>query len=217
MNEILNIIKKYHHIHRYLKRCPYEILNEWEIVEYEKEKVILEQGVIYDSFFIIVEGKVDIYIMSDGGKRYSQAIYSKGNFIGELEIFDQLPFICSVETITPAKVLKLDRKHFLEWINQDIYFCHYFMKYLSRQFYHLSEKAGKDALYPLKIRICEYLIQNIEDVKLPIDKDLLGRQMAATPRSVNRVLQELTSKEVLEVRNNKIYVLDIKALEDESE
>lgn len=220
MNQILDIIKTSPYIYKYLKRCPYEILNKWEVVEYEKAKVVLKQGVVYNSFFIIVEGKVDIYIMSDNGKRYSQAIYSAGNFIGELEIFDQLPFICSVETLTPVKALKLDRKYFLEWINQDIYFCHHFMKYLSRQFYHLSEKAGKDALYPLKNRICEYLIHNIKHTKpakLPIDKELLSRQMAVTPRSVNRILRELTRKNILEVKNNKIYVLKTEALKDELE
>lgn len=221
MKNIINIIKKHPHIYRYLKSCPYEILNKWEIVQYEKGKVILKQGVVYDSFFIIVEGKVDIFTMSDDGKRYSQAIYSSGNFIGELEIFDHLPFICSAETISTVKLLKLNRKYFLEWINQDMPFCHNFMKYLCRQFYSLSEKAGKDALYPLKNRICDYLINNIENdnivpAKVSIDKDLLSSQMAVTSRSINRILNELAKKDILKIENNKIYVLNPKALRDES-
>jgi hypothetical protein len=67
-----------------LRYCPYEIWNRFKHQTYLQGQIIFNQGEVYDYCCIIVTGMADIYITVENGRKYSQAIYGKGDFIGEL-------------------------------------------------------------------------------------------------------------------------------------
>lgn len=220
---IINIIESNKEIYQLLKNCPYEILKKWQIKNYRKNTIILNQGSVYEKFYIIVDGLADIFIMAENGKRYTLSIYSKGNYIGELEVFNKIPFTCSVEAITDITMLEIDRENFLKWYDMDKNMSSIMMKTLCTQFYRLSEKAGKDTLYNLKQRICYFLIEeasknkanNLKDIEIKIDKEKLSCQLAVTKRSINRVLHMLNQMNIISIQNSKVIIKDIEELKKE--
>ncbi|HYE82281.1 MAG TPA: Crp/Fnr family transcriptional regulator [Clostridia bacterium] len=222
IHSIGSIIEKSPSIYEILKYCPYDILKRWSIKDYAKGQVIFRQGEIYDSFCIAVSGYIDIYVMAENGKRYSQAIYTTGDFIGELEIFDEKPFGCFVEAISDVRLLEIKREYFLQWIELDKNISEYITRTLCSQFYNLSKKAGQDTLYSLKQRLCYYLITCTKSrsgiiEKIDIQKDKLSEQMAVTQRSINRVLQYLKEKGIIDIENNTVIIKDMDALKIEEE
>lgn len=223
IHKIIEVIENNPELYEMMKYCPYEILKQWSLKEYKKGKFILRQGHVYDSFYLIIEGSVDIYVMSETGKKYSLAIYKKGNYIGEQEIFDLIPFSCFAEGNTDVKILELKREYFLKWLELDRNISAYITRTLCRQFYKLSNKAGKDTLYTLKQRICQYLIDNLSFknskgiLKVNIEKEKLSEQMAVTPRSVNRVLKDLKEKGIVEIENGFLVVKNLEKLKLEAE
>lgn len=221
--KIIGIIETEPEIYEILKHCPYEILKKFSVKEYKKGKFILKQDEVYDSFYILVEGFVDIYVMSEAGKKYSLTIYKKGNYIGEHEIFEQKPFSCFVEAISDIKILELNRNDFLKWINLDRNLNEYITKTLCSQFYKLSKKVGKDTLYTLKQKICLYLIDNListnnkEILEISIEKEKLSEQMGVTQRSINRVLKNLKEQNIIDIHNSYITVKDLNSLKLEAD
>lgn len=220
--KVVQIIESTPEIYNMLKYCPYDILKRWQIKKYEKDSIILNQGEIYDYFYIIVDGIADVFVMSENGKRYSQSIYNKGNFIGELEIFNRVPFSCSIEAITDLTVLQLKREYFLSWIEIDRNISEHITKSLCSEFYRLSKKAAQDTLYPLKQRLCRYLLDSIDkninkkyDIAINVKKDKLSSQLAVTERSINRVLHSLKEKSIINVYSNTIIIKDLDKLENE--
>lgn len=220
--EIKEIIEKTPSIYNMLKDCPFEILKKWEIKKYPKDFPICAQGEIYDYFYIIIDGYINIYMTAENGKKYSQAIYKGGDYFGELEIFARLPYICFVETITDSTIMRISREYFLKWLELDRNIINYIMHTLCGQFYNLSKKAGEDTLYSLKHRVCHYLLYyhhegvDCEDgIRLNISKEQLSEQFAVTQRSINRILQYLKFNNIIEEKNNYIIIKDIKALENE--
>jgi hypothetical protein len=119
IRELINVIEGNPQIYEMLKYCPYSILKQWNMKNYAKGTIIFRQGEVYDRFCIAVSGYTDIYVMAESGKKYSQAIYTTGNFIGELEIFEKKPFSCFVEAISDVKLLEIEREYFLQWIDLD--------------------------------------------------------------------------------------------------
>ena len=101
---------------------------------------------------------MNIYRISKEGKKYSQAIYKKGDYFGELEVFSMKPYVCSVETITEARVWRIPRRPFLRWVELNKNFLLYLINTLCDSFYRLSKKAGEDTLYPRKYRICNFAL-----------------------------------------------------------
>lgn len=219
IHNIIDIIENNAEIFKILKDCPYEILKQWEIKDYAKGTVICNQGEVYDYFYIIVSGSVDVYIVAENGKKYSQAVYTRGYYIGELEIFDKKPYICSVQALSPVKILRLKREYFLKWIEIDKNINNYVMHTLCKQFYNLSKKAGEDTLYSLKNRVCNYLISvgyknpnYKKNIIVNIEKKQLSEKFAVTQRSINRILQFLKEKNIIDVNNTCIIIKDMDEL-----
>lgn len=222
IHKLINIIEGSPQIYEMLKYCPYSILKRWNMRDYPKGHVIFKQGEAYNHFCIAVSGYIDIYVMAENGKKYSQAIYTTGDFIGELEIFEKKPFSCFVEAITDVKLLEIDRECFFQWIELDKNIGSYITKTLCSQFYRLSQKAGQDTLYSLKQRLCYYLItctnaQNCKNERINIQKDKLSEQLAVTQRSINRVLQHLKEKDIIDIEDNSVIIRDLDALKMEEE
>lgn len=218
----IDLIESNPRIYEMLRLCPYEILKQWDIKSYPKGQRVMNQGEIYDYFYIITEGFLDIFIMAENGKRYSQSMYTTGNFIGELEIFNRLPYICSVEAVTDVKLLVIKREYFLKWFESDKSISSYITKIICEHLYRLSNKAGQDTLYSLKQRLCSFLIEcssksTVKKNKIDLQKDLLSDQLAVTPRSINRVLKYLKEKQIIEIVNNTIIIMDLEKLKKEEE
>lgn len=203
---------------------PDSIIDHWQVIDYPAEEIICHQGEVSDYFYYIISGYLSIYLMAENGSKYVQSIYKRGNYFGELEIFNQHPYVCTVETITEARIIRLERKYFMEWIKKDHDYLLYLTRTLCDSFYKLSRKAGEDLLYSLKFRVCNYLVYKVEaaaensaGVELQIDKEQLSDQLAVTKRSINRVLKKLKEKKILDFSSQKIIIRDIEALRREEE
>lgn len=220
--EIREIVETNQVLKEMLKDCPYSILKRWELKTYPEGYVVCHQNMVYKYFHVIIEGQANIYIMAENGKKYSQSIYGKGSYFGELEIFDNKPYICSVEAMTDLKVLRIHRKYFLQWIEKDRHFSLYMTRTLCDGFYKLSKKAGEDTLYSLKYRVCNYLLLCIDSgirrpngIEIEVNKDQLSEQFVVTQRSINRILQQLKEKNLIEVESNSIFIIDLEGLKEE--
>lgn len=224
LNTLKEIIDAKPELYQIFRGCPYEILDHWEIKEYRAESSICHQGEVIDYLSIIIDGYADVYYMAENGKKYSQIIIKRGELIGEFEMFEQKPLICSVEALTDIKILQLKQIYFTKWLELDNNISSYLVKYLCNQFYLFSEKAGNDALYSLKARLLNYLlsqshsmIKNTDRIELKLDKEKLSEKFAVTIRSVNRILQSLKSKNIIDIKTNSIIIKDFKQLTLEEE
>jgi CRP-like cAMP-binding protein len=222
LNLLKEIIDANSELYLIFRGCPYEILSRWEINEYPAGTVICCQGDMMDCLYIIIEGYADVYYMAENGSKYSQAIIKKGQFIGEFEIFDQRPVICSVEALADLKLLHIKREFFMKWLEMDKNICFYLMKYANHQFYMFSEKAGVDTLYSLRARLCNYLLscsgqapKEGVGIKLKLNKEKLSEQFAVTKRSVNRILRSLQNKNIVDIKTDVIVIKDLEKLAQE--
>ena len=218
------IIKNDEKFKNIFKNMPDSIIDHWQVKDYDKGEIICRQGEVSDYFYYIISGYLSIYLMAENGSKYVQSIYKRGNYFGELEIFNQHPYVCTVETITEARIIRLERKHFMKWLKDDQDYLLYLTRTLCDSFYKLSRKAGEDLLYSLRYRVCNYLIYKVESAKsssgtveLKIDKKQLSDQLAVTKRSINRVLKKLKEKEILDFSSQSIFIKDLKALKQEEE
>lgn len=194
-------------------------LNLWHEEIYEENDIICKSHESYPFFYIIIEGKTNIYHTSEKGKTYSQSVYGAWSYFGELEIFDQKPFICEIRALTKVKLIKLPKDEFEKWISEDIRISNYLLKSLCETTYLLSKKAIEDTLYSLKFRICDYLISEFECADETIstftmNKNLLSQRFVVTKRSINRILKELCDSGYIETSGEMIRIVNLKRLRE---
>lgn len=213
--EVLDVLERDKKIYDILKNCPYEILRRIRLKKYPEGRFNLEQGEIYNTFYILVEGYADIFVESDRGKKYYISTYDKGRFIGELEMFEQKPYMSRIESRGPITMLEISRDHYLKWLERDQNFSQYILRTLCKGTYSSMQKMGVNTLYSLKSRVCQFLIENANEkgiLRMPLSAELLGERMAVTPRSVNRILKDLKDKGILETGRDNVVIKDYQQL-----
>lgn len=223
IHSIIEIMENNPRVYHLLKFCPYEILKHWEIREYSVGQVICHQGESYNQFYLIAGGSVNIYYTAENGKRYSQEIQDTGEFFGEFEIFDQRPYVCSIEALTPLTLLLLEKSHFMAWIEIDKHFGRFITQHLCDDFYQFVATVSENNLYSLKTRLCKYLItvakqQTREDPnpEIDFDKISLSERFGVAPRSVNRILQYLKEQQIIQINVKSMTITDLPKLIEES-
>lgn len=220
LSDILELLETDKKIYNIMKQCPYEVLREIRFRHYEKKSFVLAQGEIHNVFYIMVDGKADIYVESEHGKKYLLNTYGRGQYIGELEMFQQAPYVSSVEAQDDVSVLEIDRDVFLKWIHEDRNFSEFLMRTLCDSTYVMCRNMGNNTLYTLKQRICRYFIANADkngSFSTEMYTETLGERMAVAQRSVNRVIKQLKEKGIIDVGKHGAVIMDYEALLRESE
>ncbi|MBN1225307.1 MAG: cyclic nucleotide-binding domain-containing protein [Candidatus Aminicenantes bacterium] len=81
-------------------------------------EVIVHQGEVGDCMFEILAGKVEI-IQEKEGKEFRLAVLEKGDFFGEMAIFEKEVRSATVRALGDVRALTIDRKTLLRRISED--------------------------------------------------------------------------------------------------
>lgn len=85
---------------------------------YQDGEVIIREGEVGDCMYVIQEGQVEI-IREGGEKSLQIAVRGKGEFFGEMAIFDREVRSATVRAVGQATVLTVDKKNFFRRIHAD--------------------------------------------------------------------------------------------------
>lgn len=197
-------------------------MKQWTIEKFESASIIYSQDESYDYFSLIVKGIANIYIIAENGKKYAQSTYYPGDMIGEIEIFNRVPFISTVEALTEVTIITLSREHFIKWLQLDQNFNQQFIQKSMELSYIITKRDEASKLYSLHELICHHLLEKISNEKkqpegfvVTIDKHFLSEQFAVTQRSINRVLATLKEKNIIDFKQQSIVIKDADYLRKE--
>jgi cAMP-dependent protein kinase regulator len=73
---------------------------------------VVLQGMPGDSFYIIVSGQMRVVIEDSYGVERTVAVLGVGDCFGEIALLENVPRTASVIAMTPASLLRLERRHF---------------------------------------------------------------------------------------------------------
>ncbi|NLF65524.1 MAG: SpoIIE family protein phosphatase [Chloroflexi bacterium] len=76
--------------------------------EYEAGVLLCRQGAVEDTFYIILDGAVDVSQEIDNGRERHLATLAAGGYFGEMGLLDNRPRLANVTTRVPTTVLEID-------------------------------------------------------------------------------------------------------------
>ncbi len=88
--------------------------------EFGAGEVIIRQGEVGETFYVIESGRVQTVVQEDGGERVV-AERGPGEFVGEIALLMQVPRTATVRTLTPVRTLVLDRDAFDRLVVKHLY------------------------------------------------------------------------------------------------
>ncbi len=181
---------------------------------FPKNSLILMEGDPAGPLFIILSGKVRVYLGNEAGKSITLSIQQSGSYFGELSLLDDQPRSASVVTVEPTLCALIPKKVFVDWLRanpEDVALC--VMRGLTRRIRALTENVRGLALCDVYTRLSKRLheLAVVENDELVIREKIshqeLANQVGSSREMVSKIMKDLTTGGYLSIERKTVRIL----------
>jgi CRP/FNR family cyclic AMP-dependent transcriptional regulator len=178
---------------------------------FPKNTIVVSEGDQTDSLYIIVSGRVKIYVSDDKGKEIVLSEAGPGEYFGEM-VLDEGPRSASVMTLEPTEFLVIPGEDFMEFVVKSPEFSLHLILKLIRRVRALTNEVKNLALMDVYGRVARMLLDLAvdRDGMLVIESRPTQQEMAnrvgASREMISRILGDLTSGGYIEVERDRITI-----------
>jgi CRP/FNR family cyclic AMP-dependent transcriptional regulator len=178
---------------------------------YPKQAIIVNEGDESDSLYLILAGRVKIYLSDETGKELILAIKGPGQYFGEM-VLDEQPRSASVMTLEPAQFACLSRADFRAFLLKHAEVALQLIQNLIRVARGLNQNVRSLAMLDVYGRVARILLELAveRDGKMVIPERLTQKDLAArvgaSREMINRILRDLTTGGYVSVEDGRITI-----------
>jgi len=178
---------------------------------FPKNTVVVSEGDQTDSLYIVVSGRVRIYVSDDKGKEIVLNESGPGEYFGEM-VLDEGPRSASVMTLEPTQFLVVPKEDFKEFVAKSPEFSLHLIRKLIRRVRALTNDVKSLALMDVYGRVARMLLDLAveRDGVLVIESRPTQQEMAnrvgASREMISRILGDLAGGGYIEVERDRIKI-----------
>ncbi len=179
--------------------------------QFPKNTVIVSQGDDTDSIYVIVQGKVDVFLHNDKGKEIIINTLGECESFGELAPLGGIPRQASIITTEDSTFGIISRQIFMDTLLVKPAIAMRIIDLLITRIQDLTEEVSSLALEDVYNRVVRVLYKHADEVgeKLVTEKltqqDIASR-VGATREMVHRILKELKTGGYISIEGKHITI-----------
>jgi CRP-like cAMP-binding protein len=168
-----------------------------------------------DSFYVILEGRVRVSVITADGRELSMRIASAGEMIGEIGVFDGLPRSADMTAIVPSRIASMKAKTFFSALERHPQISRNALKLLCGRLRDTTSQLEAIALYPIEQRLARLLLvamrgaEGASNRRIPISLGLsqteIAQLLGATRSKVNVALGKLEQAGALRRTSDRLF------------
>jgi CRP/FNR family cyclic AMP-dependent transcriptional regulator len=165
---------------------------------FPKNTMILCEGDLSDSLYVVLSGKVRVFLSDEEGKEVTLNVQGEDEYFGELALLDSAPRSASVVTLEKTRLSVISKPAFEQCMEKNPDIPLKISRGLARRLRELSESVRSLALMDVYGRVAHTLLDMSEekDGKKVIPQKLTQREIAsmvgASREMVSRILRDLS-------------------------
>ena len=178
---------------------------------FPRNTVIVNEGDRSDSIFIIVSGKVKVFLHNRDGREVILNIHGPGEYFGEM-VLDEGPRSASVITLEPSRFLVISKTDFRQFLSANPDFAIKLINRLMRRIRALTDNVGSLALLDVYGRVARLLVGLAveRDGQLVVEERLtqkdIGDRVGASREMVSRIFKDLVAGGYISLDNRRITI-----------
>lgn len=191
------------------------------LIENRKEKVFLPKEEIYreedyaNYIYFIISGKVKLFKSDNYGKNFVIDIHHKGEFFGYMALLESREHAETAMAMEECKVTIIPKEDFLKLVAKNREVSNKFFKLLAGNVREKEERLLQLAYSPVRERVARAIIHLAdtegelidEKTQIKISRDDLANIVGTAKESLVRMLSEMKSDEVLQLKGKEITIL----------
>ncbi|ADE16572.1 cyclic nucleotide-binding protein [Nitrosococcus halophilus Nc 4] len=179
---------------------------------YPKHTVLIHEGDLSDSLYIILSGKVKVYVSDENGKEAILRTQKEGEYFGELALLDERPRSASVMTLEKSRLSVVSKAVFSRCLKEHPDFALKLLCTLTHRVRSLTESVRNLALLDVYGRVARTLLDlaTEKDGKLIIEErpthQEIAQRVGASREMVSRIMGDLATGGYIEVTSKTIVI-----------
>lgn len=176
-----------------------------------KNTVVVAEGDRTDTLYIIVSGRVRVYVADELGKEVTLGEQGAGEYFGEM-VLDEGPRSASVITLESCRFIVVPKADVLAFLAENPGFTVHLIKKLIRRGRTLTENVKSLALLDVYGRVARMLLELAEEhdgvltiERRPTQQDMASR-VGASREMVSKILTDLTTGGYLRVEGRSMII-----------
>ena len=181
---------------------------------YARGSQILGAGDPTDSLYILISGRIKVFMSDLDGKEVILSILEPNEFFGEMGLIDNSPRSASVVALEPCELICIAKPDFKHCLADNFEMAMTVMRGLVKRLREADKQIGSLALMDVFGRVARLLLETAEVidgekvVTRKLSKQDIARMIGASREMVSRVMKHLQEAGYIEVRADTIVIRD---------
>ncbi|MGP1676909.1 MAG: Crp/Fnr family transcriptional regulator [Burkholderiales bacterium] len=187
---------------------------------YARGSQILGAGDPTDSLYILISGRIKVFMSDLDGKEVILSILEPNEFFGEMGLIDNSPRSANVVALEPCELICISKPDFKRCLSDNFDMAMTVMRGLVKRLREADKQIGSLALMDVFGRVARLLLETAEVidgekvVTRKLSKQDIARMIGASREMVSRVMKHLQEAGYIEVRAGTIVIRDNIGLSD---
>ncbi|QDQ29341.1 Crp/Fnr family transcriptional regulator [Chitinimonas arctica] len=180
---------------------------------YPKGTIIINEGDAGSSMFLLMQGRLKVFVSDSNGKEYVLAVLGPGEYVGELSLLDDEPRTASVETEEQSTFLVIQKEDFLALLHNHPGIQFKVLVSLVRRTRQLTEAvknlALKDVYSRVRLLFEDLAIEKEGQyfIEEPMTQQAIADRVGSSREMVARIMKELVFGGYVRIENRRLIIL----------
>lgn len=203
-----------------------EFVSHGKPIEYRTGEVVVHADENPEYVYFIDKGYVRIYSIFEDGKEFTIDIIGRGNFFSSIWLIADIPNRYYFETVTPAKLIRVDKEALLEFFKKSPEVLFATIKSVVSNYYLqetrftclLSGQAYHKVIFSLLFSarsFCTCADQKKAVIGMPLTHQLIASFSGLARETVSLEMKKLEEKKLIKYNKKFLMLNDLPALRRE--
>lgn len=192
-------------------------LTHCHIHRYPPKTILIHSGENADTLYYVMQGTVAVYIKDEEGKEMILTHLNEGEFIGEINLFDdeEQTRTAWVRTKGSCEIAEISYKKFKQIVQLNPDILMYLATQMAKRLRHTSAQVSNLAFLDVAGRIAQTLLElakmpeamtHPEGMQIKITRQEIGQMVGCSRETVGRVLKMLEDDKLISAHGKTIVV-----------
>ncbi len=194
------------------------------VTSHERGELLFAEGDPSDAFMVIVSGRVKVFKSTPAGKEITLEIFSGGDPLGAVAVYEGAPFFASALAIEPAEILRIEQPAFFRLLESDPALVRGLLSGLTIRLAELTRRLAELSGARVEARFARLFLKLAEQigrgerggtfVPMALSRQELADLTGTTIETAIRIMSRWHKEDVIHTEKDGFVLVDRAALDD---